>query len=148
MAIHKVTYVGLSDIREMSQKDLDAAGVGVAADLVWDKTRSGRFPSVYIEDMSERLAEIFVDEGTFTVQEVDAGTLRDLNVEPIADGQPLDDTGRVVRDGTTGQVSERGEADANADPAPVAPTGEPIFRDPADIGLGSPAADEDDEPEF
>jgi hypothetical protein len=116
MSVHKVVYRGLSDIRRMSVKDLKKAGVSVGADLEWNKPRSGSRPAVYVQDPSDRLLEIFRQEGTFTVTEVDESTLREVDAEPILVGEPLDDTGSVVKDGTTGQQSEAGERDANADP--------------------------------
>jgi hypothetical protein len=107
MAIHKVVYRGLSDIRIMSKKDLaDQQGVGMEGDLVWDKTKQGHRPAVFIEDVSDRLLEVFREEGTFTVTEVnDRGN--EVGNAPIIKGAELDDTGRVLRDGTTGETSTK-----------------------------------------
>jgi hypothetical protein len=118
MSLHKVVYKGLSDIREMSAKDLKEAGVSVGADLVWDKTRTGARPKVFIADMTDRLLEIFRLEGTFTVTEVDEQTMLEVGGEPIVAGEPLDDTGSIVRDGVSGQETRKGESDPNADPVP------------------------------
>ena len=119
MSVHKVVYKGLSDIREMSKKDLKAAGVDMPADLRWDKTQRGSRPAVFIENISDRMLEIFKEEGTFTVSEVDAANLSELEgQEPLVEGRALDDTGSIVRDGTTGQTTSKGDPDANADPVP------------------------------
>lgn len=118
MSLHRVVYKGLSDIREMSKKDLAAAGVDVGADLKWDKTTHGHRPAVYLQDISDRMLEILKEEGTFTVTEIDEETMREQGAEPIMVGEAIDDTGSVVRDGTTGQRSSAGEPDANADPVP------------------------------
>lgn len=122
MSLHRVVYRGLSDIREMSKKDLAAAGVDVGADLKWDKTTHGRRPAVYLEDISDRMLEILKEEGTFTVTEIDEETMREQGAEPILVGEAIDDTGAIVRDGTTGQRSSAGEPDANADPIPATGT--------------------------
>lgn len=123
MAVHKVTYKGLSDIREMTRSQLKDAGVDMPKDLVWDKTKHGRLPKVFIENISDRMLEIFRDEGTFTVSEVKDESLQELDgVEPLVEGRELDDTGSVLRDGTTGQTSTAGEPDANADPTPPSGT--------------------------
>lgn len=121
MSVHKVVYRGLSDIRVMSVKDLKEAGVDMPADLSWD-TRGARRPAVFIENISDRMLELFKMEGTFTVTEVKDDDLSEVG-DPIVEGRALDDTGSVLRDGTTGQSSTQGEPDANA--APVASTGSP-----------------------
>jgi len=106
--VHKVVYKGLSDIREMTKKQLAEVGIGMEGDLVWDKTKSGHRPVVFIEDISDELLHIFKNEGTFTVTEVnDRGA--EVGDEPVIQGAVLDDTGRVVRDGTTGQESVKPE---------------------------------------
>lgn len=119
MSVHKVEYKGLSDVRRMSKKDLNDAGVGVDNDLEWNRFTMGRRPVLYVENISDRLREVLKDEGTFTVTEVKEENLQEIEgVEPIVDGQELDDTGRIVRDGVTGQTSEAGEPNADADPVP------------------------------
>lgn len=102
MALVRVRYKGLSDVRVMSKKDLADAGVGVDGKLEWN--RDNRH-TVVIDGMSERLEEILRSEGTFTIEEVDEETGR--SVKTIVKGEPLDDTGAIVRDGTTGEQSER-----------------------------------------
>lgn len=119
MTLHRVEYKGLSDIREMSKKDLEAAGVSVGATLRWDKTTHGRRPAVYLQDISDRMLEILKEEGTFTVNEIDEETMQEQGGNPIMVGEALDDTGSIVVDGTTGQRSSAGEPDANADPVAV-----------------------------
>lgn len=116
MSVHRVVYKGLSDIREMSVKDLKVAGVHAERDLMWDKTTHGRRPAVLIADISDRLLEIFREEGTFTVTEIDEETMQENGEDPIMVGESLDDTGSIVRDSTTGQQSSKGDSDANADP--------------------------------
>lgn len=123
MSLHRVQYKGLSDIREMSKKDLKDAGVDVGASLVWDKTRNGRLPSVYLQDISDRMMEILKEEGTFTVTEIDQETMQEQGGEPIVVGEALDDTGNIVVDGTTGQRSAAGESDPDADPVPSVASG-------------------------
>jgi hypothetical protein len=118
MSLHRVVYKGLSDIREMSVKDLKEAGVHVGADLKWDKTRHGHRPAVYLQDVSDRMLEILRQEGTFTVTEIDEETMQEQGGDPIMVGEALDDTGAIVVDGTTGQRSSAGEPDPNADPVP------------------------------
>lgn len=111
MAIFKVRYVGLSDVRSMSVQELATRGVGVAADLVWD--RAGRLiaPPVFIKDPSDELLEIFRAEGTFQVAEVVEGEAGPVEGDPVVEGKALDDTGANVIDGNTGQVSTAPGAD-------------------------------------
>lgn len=123
MSLHRVVYKGLSDIREMSKKDLKAAGVEVGATLRWDKTTHGRRPAVILQDISDRMLEIFQEEGTFTVTEIDEETMQEQGGEPIIVGNAIDDTGAVVVDGTTGQRSTAGEPDADAAPVSTAAPG-------------------------
>jgi hypothetical protein len=112
MTLTKIRYKGLSDIREMSKKDLAAAGVGVDGDL---RFHAGNRHTVFVEDISDALLEVLKAEGTFTVTK-DAD--KPEGGEDIIKGQALDDTGSVVRDGTTGQTSTAGEPDANAAAVP------------------------------
>jgi hypothetical protein len=108
MALFKVRYKGLSDIREISKKHLaDDRGVGVDGDLRWARPNDGPWGVhnvVYIENPSDELLQILKDEGTFTVSEVKEGDEPGEH-EPIITGSVLDDTGSVVRDNTTGAVS-------------------------------------------
>lgn len=106
MAVHKVTYKGLSDIREMTKKQLADVGIGMSGDLVWDKTKQGVNPHIFIEDASDELLKVFKDEGTFTVQEVDAKG-NDVGNAPVMKGAALDDTGSTVVDKTKGTTSTR-----------------------------------------
>lgn len=102
MALYKIRYKGLSDVREMSRKALKDAGVpGIGGDLVWDRSNNH---TVHVDSMSERLEEILRSEGTFNIEEVDKKTGESVKV--ITDeGTALDDTGSVVVDGSTGQKS-------------------------------------------
>lgn len=130
MALVRVRYKGLSDVRIISVKDAEKHGVKLSADLVWD--HQGRFAGgdipgikrpdfpnasrgVVIDGLSDDLLKVLRDEGTFTVSEV-----KDDNTDgdDIITGEPLDDTGNAVRDTTTGQESVKGASNADADPVP------------------------------
>ena len=69
MALTKVRYVGLSDVRTMSKEDLAAAGVGVDKDLHWDVRNAW---TQMIESPNDDLLLIFKKEGTFTVEDASA----------------------------------------------------------------------------
>jgi hypothetical protein len=113
MALIRVKYKGLSDVREMSQKDLEGAGVSLSAGLRWDHTN--RHSGVLVENPSDRLLEIFKDEGTFTVsKDAEQG-----EGEEIIEGKPLDDTGGVVTDATSGRQSTP-DGDREVDPKEAA----------------------------
>lgn len=101
MALTRVRYKGLSDVRVMSQEDLFGAGVSLSSGLQWDS--SNVVNGILIEDPSERLMEILQQEGTFTVTEVDSDDNTDG--EEIITGQPLDDTGPTIVDTTAGRAS-------------------------------------------
>lgn len=116
MALVKVRYRGLSDERTMSKEDLAASGVNLSQDLHWDHTN--RNAGLLIEDPSERLMEIFAMEGTYMVTEVDADSR--VEGQEIISGAPLDDTGSVVKDATSGQVSTKGGGSTEEDPKKIA----------------------------
>lgn len=113
MALTRVTYKGLSDVRHMSKKDLNDAGVGVDGDLTFDrvgKARGGLLARpnrgvVFISDMSDELLALLKEEGTFTITEVDNESGQD--VQDIVTATKADDTGNTVVDGTTGQQSTK-----------------------------------------
>lgn len=138
----KIRYKGLSDVREMSQKDLNDAGVdGIGEDgLVF---RRENYWTQTVESLSDRLRDILETEGSYTIEEVDEGGNA---VQKIADGEVKDDTADKVIDETTGQVSVKGESDPNADypvstPEPVGPAADAAAGDgdsPAEV----PAAGE------
>ena len=114
MSLVKVRYKGLSDIREMSKKDLADAGVGVDGDLRWARPGNGPWGVhnvVYVENPSDELMEVFKMEGTFTVTDVSEEGAPEG--EPIITGQALDDTGSFVRDNTTGQESVKQDSGSN-----------------------------------
>lgn len=109
MAVYKIRYKGLSDVRKMSADDLKKAGVqGIGGDLEW-KPENSRVQ--YVENMSDRLREILEAEGTFGIEEVDDQTGESVKV--ITDGAALDDTvhSGVIKDSTTGQVSTNENAE-------------------------------------
>jgi hypothetical protein len=109
MALFKVRYKGLSDIREISKKHLaDVHSVGVDGDLRWARPGDGNYGVhnvVFIENPSDGLLEVFKNEGTFTVTEVKDGEQGPSEGQEIITGSVLDDTGSTVRDLTTGAES-------------------------------------------
>lgn len=102
MALMRVRYKGLSDVRTMSKKALNDAGVGISEQLKWERKNGW---SVYVDGLSDRLEEVLRAEGTFRIEEVNEETRQTVKV--VTDGQPLDDTGAVVKDATTGQKSTK-----------------------------------------
>jgi hypothetical protein len=115
MSLHRVRYVGLSDVRSMSKAELGAAGVSLSGGLKWER-RNGWLQ--VIKDPSDRLLEILAEEGTFTVEETDEKGVP--NGMKILEGAPLDDTGGTVVDDTTGQVSVKGEGETEVQPGSAA----------------------------
>lgn len=128
MALVRIRYKGLSDVRSISVADAKRHGVDLSADLVWDRygyERDGKITGinrprfsnadrgVVVDGLSEDLLKILKDEGTFTVTEI-----KDDNTEgdEIIVGKPLDDTGSTVVDATSGQRSTKGSKNADADP--------------------------------
>lgn len=111
MSLVKVRYKGLSDVRTMSREDLATRGVGVGADLHWEKNGRPLSNPVFLKDPSDELLEIFQAEGTFLVEKDPDGE----HPEVIIEGAALDDTGGNVIDGNTGQVSTAPGADAVSD---------------------------------
>lgn len=114
MALTRVRYKGLSDVRIMSKKDLADLGIAVDGDLVWDsvgKARGGFLKArndltgLFIEDPSDELLDLLKQEGTFTVEEVDEETGK--TVQTFVRGSAKDDTGDTVVDGVTGESSTR-----------------------------------------
>lgn len=112
MALVRVKYVGLSDVRIMSKADLAAVGVHVDGPLTWDSkgranggvlAHPNNLTGVYIEDMSEELEALLRAEAAFTIEEVDEVTGK--AVKTIVKGTHRDDTGATVKDGNTGEVS-------------------------------------------
>lgn len=117
MALVRIRYKGLSDVRVISVKDAEKHGVTLSQDLVWDNIGSvaggeiGDFKrpkhpnaarGIVVDGLSDELLKILRDEGTFTISEI-----KDDNTDgdDIVTGQPLDDTGSAVVDSTTGQKS-------------------------------------------
>jgi hypothetical protein len=135
MALFRIRYKGLSDVRSISVKDAEKHGVQLSEDMVWDNAgsvvggemaginrpkHSNKARGIVVEGLSDELLKVLRDEGTFTISEI-----KDDNTEgdPIVTGSALDDTGSVVRDGTTGQETSKGDPDANADPVASAGVG-------------------------
>lgn len=91
MALVKIQYVGMSDVRIMSKEDLAAAGVGVDRDLHFD-VRNGW--TQVVDSPSDDLLLILRREGTFTLEDT---TKENSKNRTIIKGTPLDDmTGHTV----------------------------------------------------
>lgn len=130
MALFRIKYKGLSDVRVISVKDAEKHGVKLSADLVWDHVgglRGGQVVTdvtrpdhpnanrgILVENLSDDLMKVLKNEGAFTVSEVKDGNVEG---EEIITGEAVDDTAGVVRDTTTGQTSVN--PDADVDPATV-----------------------------
>lgn len=97
MALYKVRYKGLSDVREISGGDLKKRGIGISKDLVWDASNGW---SLNVEGLSKDLEDLLRTEGTFTISEVKEGGTEDVKVTAVKS----DDTGATVTDATTGQT--------------------------------------------
>lgn len=105
MALARVRYRGLSDVRIIPADDpgLKARGIKISQDMVWHR---GNMFSIYIDNFSEEMENLFRDEAAFTVEEVDAQSGK--AVKEIVTATRADDTGNTVVDGTTGQKSVKG----------------------------------------
>lgn len=100
MAKARVRYKGFSDVREITSKQLEALGVAVSKDLVWDSS-NGKAINI---DLNDELEAILRNEGTFTISEIkDDGSLG----EEFVTATVADDTvtASKVVDGNTGQES-------------------------------------------
>lgn len=130
MALVRIRYKGLSDVRAISVKDAEKHGVKLSEDLVWDHQgenaggpiagiKRPKFPNasrgIVVDGLSDELLKILRDEGTFTVSEI-----KDDNTDgdDIITGEALDDTGSRVVDATSGQSTTRGGSNADDDPVP------------------------------
>lgn len=118
MALVRVRYKGLSDVRAITVEDLKAHGIEMSKDLIWDSQGAAvggqtvpgverpKFPNaargIVIDSPSDVLLALLEREGTFTVTEI---TDDKADGEEIITGAPLDDTGSAVVDSTTGQKS-------------------------------------------
>jgi hypothetical protein len=111
MALTRVRYKGLSDIREMSKKDLGEVGVHLDSGLTFD--RSNRH-TVYIQDPSDDLLTLLKEEGTFTVQEVDEKTEEVKQTIVKHDASKADDTGRQVIQGGSSPTGRTGRGSSTA----------------------------------
>jgi hypothetical protein len=114
MALVRVRYKGLPDVRIMSKRDLADVGVSVDGDLVWDSVGKARggvlkgrndLTGVFIEDPSDELLTLLKQEGTFTVEEVDAETRE--TVQTVVRGSAIDDTGQEVVDKSATATTSR-----------------------------------------
>lgn len=66
MARAQVRYKGLSDVREISAKDLKKHGVEVDKDLVFSRDNGFKMNI----DLNDELEAILRNEGTFTISEI------------------------------------------------------------------------------
>lgn len=66
MAKVRVRYKGLSDVREISAKDLKKRGINVDKDLVFSR-ENGYAMNI---DINEELTELLKSEGTFSIKEI------------------------------------------------------------------------------
>jgi hypothetical protein len=105
MALVKIRYKGLSDVRIISSDDLKARGINVDKDLVWSHQDGSASRGIMVDGLSEELLNALRTEGTFTITEVDKDTK--VEKEDIIVGKPLDDTGSTVTDSTTGQTDKK-----------------------------------------
>lgn len=119
MALVRIKYKGLSDVRAITVKDAEKHGVTLSGDLVWDHVggiaggqivegikrpdHANASRGIVVDGLSDELLKILRDEGTFTVSEV-KDDLSDG--EDIITGKPLDDTTGAVVDSTTGAKSK------------------------------------------
>jgi hypothetical protein len=67
MALMKVQYVGISDVRQILPSELKAHGVAIDKKIVWDHYNQY---SVVL-DVNERFEQILRDQGHFTLTAVD-----------------------------------------------------------------------------
>lgn len=102
MALTKVRYKGLSDVRIIEAKDpgLKARGIAIEKDMMWTRNSS-----IIVEDMSPEMEKMFREDGAFTVTEVDKETKAEG--QEIIKATKVDDSGSTVKDNTTGQVSKK-----------------------------------------
>jgi hypothetical protein len=109
MALTKVQYVGMSDVRVMSKDDLAGAGVFVDRDMHWDQ-RNGW--TQVVEDPNDDLLMIFKKEGTFTVSSVEEDETKNRTIVKH-DQEALDDmTGHVVSIDDQALVAEQAQKKA------------------------------------
>lgn len=127
MALVRIRYKGLSDVRVITKQDLEQFGIKTDQDLVWDNVgaaRGGRLDApnarrgLVVDGLSDDLLAALRSEGTFTISEIkDDGT----DGDDIIVGEPLDDTG-AVHDLTTGQKTGKAVPSGTAAGA-TTPTG-------------------------
>lgn len=95
MALTRVKYVGLSDERIMSKRDLAGAGIGMESGLHW---HAGNRRTLYVDGISDEFLELLKAEGTFQVDAVD--DKGEVQEKDIVKGAALDDTGNRVSETT------------------------------------------------
>jgi len=102
MAKVRVRYKGLSDVREITSKQLEPKGIKLSADLVW--SRKNNF-ALNI-DANDELLAVLKSEGTFSVSEIkDDNTVCDeLVTATLRDDTAVAST---VVDSNTGQKSQK-----------------------------------------
>jgi hypothetical protein len=116
MAKVRVKYKGFSDVREITQKQLEAIGIGVSADLVFDHSNN----HTMVIDINDELTNVLRKEGTFTISEIkDDKTIGD----DVVTATIFDDTAvaATLVDGNTGAKTTNPNA-GNTPPASTPPT--------------------------
>lgn len=101
MAKVRVKYKGFSDVREMTQKQLEQVGIKVDKDLVFSRENN----HTMVININDELTEVLRNEGTFTISKIeDDKTIGD----EIVTATIADDTAHAasVVDGDTGQKYE------------------------------------------
>ena len=103
MALTRVRYKGLSDVRLVKAADLKPRGIKIDGELKWSRENGW---SVVVDGMTEEMETWLKEEGTFTIEEIDQQTGK--TVKNIVTASRADDTGNTVVDKTTGQKSVKG----------------------------------------
>ena len=101
MALIRVRYRGLSDVRIISQKDLKDRGIEVNKDMVWERSNNW---ALTLDGLSKPMEDLLRGEGHFRIEEVkddgSEGVIVDVE-------HRVDDTGSTVVDATTGAKSTK-----------------------------------------
>lgn len=125
MALIKVRYKGIADVREITAKQLkDNNGVIVDNDMVWNRANGFSV----IVDANDRLEEVLREQGHFTISAVDdAG-----GEKVVSTASDPDNEGDILVDGDTGartEVAEKAaQTEADAQAIQDSPVGNPTGR--------------------
>lgn len=104
MALAKVRYKGLADVRIIEANDhgMKARGIQTDKDMVWSRDNMW---TLMLRDMSPEMEKMFREDGAFSISNVDEDSLTEG--EEIVKATRSDDIGNTVIDKTTGQVSKK-----------------------------------------